>query len=53
MLVRRVLQAWDAGLSRSGQDGHLALKLQLPAEGAYDDLALDLCDSVMIDTHVL
>ena len=32
--AQRVLQAWDAGLSKSGHDGQLVLKLQLPPEGA-------------------
>ena len=49
--TRRVwLQAWDAGLTRSGQVGRLVSKLQLPVEGACNDLALDLGDSVTIDT---
>ena len=45
MLGRRVLQAWDAGLSRFGYDGQLALCVTI--------LALDLGDYVMIDTRVL
>ena len=48
--IRRVLlQASDAGLSRSGQVSRLVSKLQLPAEGTCNDLALDLGDSVTID----
>ena len=45
-----LLQAWDAGLSRSNRVGQLVPKLQLPAEGRVTILALDLGDSVMIDT---
>ena len=43
-----LLQAWDPGLSRSDHVGQLASKLQLPERVTI--LALDLCDSVMIDT---
>ena len=38
-VARRVLQAWDAGLGKSGHDGQLALLLQLPAEGACNDFS--------------
>ena len=48
-----MLQAWYAGLSRLGHGGQLALKLQLPAVGRVTILALDLGDSVMINTCVL